>query len=237
MGIWVVIFTGIQWLIPLFFFFISGTLLGKLNSKNEIISDEKHGKGRDTWQVLCNGFPYAFLATFTDSAPFYGFTFILMFVSASIAVADTWSSEIGMYFRGNTIDILKLKKLQPGVSGGISLAGTLGGLAGAVCSATICVLLAFQELELDLADLEIAIIFTAIISAAGFCGMLLDSVLGSAFQLKYKNTKTGDLSDMASAENTIRSGISWMTNDAVNLVSNLIGTGVFALILYMFFAL
>lgn len=230
MGIWVVFFTGIQWLIPLFFFFISGTLLGKLNSKKEIVSDEKHGKGRDAWQVICNGFPYAFLATFTDSEPFYGFTFLLMFVSVSIAVADTWSSEIGMYFQGKTIDILKLKKLPPGVSGGISLEGTIGGLVGGICSAVICVFLAFKEPKL--AEVEWQLLFVSVIAFVGFCGMLLDSVLGALFQKKYQNPNTGEFSDISSAENTIQSGISWMTNDVVNLVSNLIGTGVFALFLY-----
>lgn len=237
MGIWVVFFAGVQWLIPLFFFFISGTLLGKLNTETEVASDEKHGKGRDAWQVICNGFPYAFLATFIGTQSFYEWSLLLTFVSISIAVADTWSSEIGMYFRGKTIDILRLKKQQPGVSGGVSWAGTLGGLAGAFCSAVISVLLAFRALELHMNDFELTLIVTGVISLAGFLGMLIDSIIGSAFQLKYKNPRTGDFSDTASAENTEHVGISWFTNDVVNLVSNLLGTSIFALFLYLYLGL
>lgn len=227
MGVWVVIFAGVQWLIPLFFFFISGTLLGKLNSGSEIITDEKHGKGRDAWQVICNGFPYAFLATFTIIDSFSSFAFFLMFVSVSIAVADTWSSEIGMFFQGKTIDILKFEKLPPGVSGGVSFAGTIGGLAGGISAAVICVLLDFQKFESP-------IIFIGMIGFAGFCGMLLDSVLGSGFQKKYKNIETGEVSDVFTSSNNVQSGLTWMTNDVVNLVSNLIGTAIFGGLFYLF---
>jgi len=96
-----------------------------LNAPNAIASDEKHGKGRDYVQVLCNGLPYAFLAAFAENLPLE--SLILMSVSIAIATSDTWSSEIGMYFRGTTIDILKLRKQPPGISGGISGVGTLGG--------------------------------------------------------------------------------------------------------------
>lgn len=194
--------------------------MSKLNAPNAIASDEKHGKGRDYVQVLCNGLPYAFLAAFAENLPLE--SLILMSVSIAIATSDTWSSEIGMYFRGTTIDILKLRKQPPGISGGISGVGTLGGFVGAISTAAICVFLISQKIDLFIIK-EIEIFY--VISGAGFLGMLLDSVIGSAFQIRYKNTDSGELSDTAFAENVRHSGFSWMTNDVVNLLSNIVGTG------------
>ena len=225
MGVWVFCFAGGVWLIPLFFFFITGTILGKINPGPVKVTDKKHGKGRDVWQVACNGLPYVFIATFFEKAPEEVLT--LMSVSIAIATSDTWSSEIGMYFRGRTFDILYLKKRQPGVSGGISLEGTGAGLLGAVLIAAICI---FLMIQVGVSP-EFKTSTFAFITLGGFAGMLIDSLLGSAFQIKFKNPRTGMLSDSVSAANTIPVGLAWMTNDAVNFLSNAIGTALFGILL------
>jgi len=60
--------------------------------------------------------------------------------------------------------------------------------------------------------------------------MLLDSVLGSAFQARYN--LQGQASDVPppGEHNTPQKGWSWLTNDLVNLLSNLLIT---AAVLYM----
>ena len=93
----------------------------------------------------------------------------------------------------------------------------------------VCILLI--SYELTPLELKYQVLLISIISLAGFLGMLLDSLLGAAFQLKFQNPETGEFSDIVSLENTNPIGISWMTNDIVNLVSNLIGTAIFAIFL------
>lgn len=220
LGLWVVWFAGARWLIPLFFFFITGTLLGRLSKNKAQATDAKHGKARDYVQVICNGGIYAFLATFVnDVAP--NVIFILMLISMAICTADTWSSEIGIYFRWNTYDMLRLKPVPPGLSGGVSLPGTLGGLMGGLAMAILGYFLLYDASPINL---------IAIITIAGFVGMLLDSILGASVQARYKNLKTNILSDNKSRDMILQQGWRWMTNDAVNAWSNALvtlGSGIF----------
>ncbi|MBK8514820.1 MAG: DUF92 domain-containing protein [Saprospiraceae bacterium] len=52
--------------------------------------------------------------------------------SICISLADTGSSDIGIYFRQKTYDIITFKPLQSGLSGGVSFAGTFAGCAGSI---------------------------------------------------------------------------------------------------------
>jgi uncharacterized membrane protein len=105
--------------------------------------------------------------------------------------------------------------MQPGVSGGISLEGTLAGLAAAI-------LLSFAVGLFY--DFSFAVFM--FVSIAGFMGMLADSVLGSWLQVKYK-TAAGILSDDAIAGTKKVKGYSWCTNDTVNIFSNILITLLF----------
>lgn len=92
-----------------------------------MLSDAKHDSPRDAIQVFCNGGLYALLAVADD---FYAD--LWMTISLCTATCDTWASEIGMYARWPTINIATLRRVAPGLSGGISLAGTLGGFGGSM---------------------------------------------------------------------------------------------------------
>lgn len=209
-GLWVLWFAGPAWLLPLFFFFISSTLLGRFSKKKPGAADRKHGQPRDYRQVLCNGGIYAALATLAPG-PSGEIALTLMAVSLAISTADTWSSEIGQAFGSRTLDILRWKSVPSGLSGGVSVAGTLGGLAGGVCQGVLCNFLIIKSLD----PKPILLIATA-----GFLGMLLDSLLGAGLQARYRDTVTGNLSDQSSENSVLHSGISWMDNDGVNICSN-----------------
>jgi uncharacterized protein (TIGR00297 family) len=141
--------------------------------------------------------------------------FLLMAaVSMAIATSDTWSSEIGTALGGSTYDIRNGKKIPPGISGGISLAGTLGGLAGA-CLSSLIALIVFGSLSES---------HMLLVTLAGFAGMLADSVLGAVFQQKFKDEASGHWQDQASDAYAATKGLSWMTNDTVNVISNLLIT-------------
>ena len=189
-------------------FLISGSLLSKLNKPQQ----EK--EGRNAKQVFANGITGIIFMIL------YGIVkeeiyLITAIVSFCISMADSTSSELGFYFKGATFDILSFKKLQPGVSGGISAAGTLAGLAGAVLLAFITSY--FYSFSLS--------VFLCIL-IAGFAGMLADSILGSWLQIKYK-TLDGKLCD--DEENGAKKvkGLSWCTNDMVNILSNMLITLLF----------
>lgn len=209
-GLWVLWFAGPLWLLPLFFFFISGVLLGRLTKGKSVAADAKHGKPRDYRQVLCNGGIYAALAVFS-TGPGRETAQTLMALSLSVSASDTWSSEIGQYFRHKTVDILRWKPVPVGLSGGVSLAGTLGGLAGALA-------MAFLGGLLQAGKPAGSMIWIA--TCGGFAGMLLDSILGAALQARYRDVSTGALSDQGGGNRLLYSGIPWVGNDGVNFWSN-----------------
>ena len=222
-GLWVLWFAGARWLIPLFFFFITGTLLGHLSKNKSQTTDAKHGKARDALQVLCNGGIYAVLATFAQGAA-REMMLSLMLVSMAICTADTWASEIGIYFRWKTYDVLRFRKTPVGLSGGVSVPGTLGGLLGALAMAALGNALLPDFLKPDL------LLF---ITISGFVGMLLDSIMGASLQARYRNVQTETLSDSTDKNTVLQSGWRWMTNDAVNFWSNAVVTVGMALYLHL----
>jgi uncharacterized protein (TIGR00297 family) len=218
MGLWVIYQCGYEYLLPLFVFFISSTLLGKLLKIKSISSDQKHGKPRDAFQVFCNGGIYTLLPGCIGWGFANQFSIELaMFASLSVSTADTWASEIGIFLRGRTYDILRLRPIAVGTSGGVSLGGTLGGLLGAVCLSSLGMFFFKSDVPLKVVFFPIAI--------AGFIGMLLDSVLGALVQARYQDPETGAITDIPVPGARLYSGVAWMTNDWVNLISNVLVSG------------
>ncbi len=213
-GLWVWYLAGFLWLLPLFFFFAGSTLLGRLTKNRPAAADAKHGRPRDFRQVLCNGGIYAALATWADG-PQRETALTLMALSISVSTADTWSSEIGQYFRHKTIDILRWKPVPVGLSGGVSAMGMLGGLAGAVTMAALCSALQYEFFHL-------ACVLP--VACGGLAGMMLDSVFGAGLQARYQDAETGEFFDQDGDNRRLFSGFPWMSNDAVNLWSNAMAT-------------
>ncbi len=206
MGLWILFFAGKNLLWPLFFFFVSSTLIGKWTKGRTVVSDVKHGKARDYRQVICNGGIYALLSTFLSSN-----MGMAMVISLAVSTADTWASEIGIYFRGRTYDVWHWRPIPVGLSGGVSWAGTSGGLLGAL--ATSVVTMASLHYNLNPGTV-------LAFAAAGFLGMLLDSLLGATLQARYRHEETSTLTDIPTS--ILHSGYRWMSNDAVNLLSNIL---------------
>ncbi|MFN7120315.1 MAG: DUF92 domain-containing protein [Saprospiraceae bacterium] len=225
LGLWVLWFAGAQWLLPLFFFFITSTFIGRWSKNRTQVTDVKHGKARDYVQVLCNGGIYGVLATFVKIGD-QNIILTLMLISMAVCTADTWSSEIGIYFRWKTYDIVKMRPVPPGLSGGVSVPGTLGGFFGALAMGILGSFLLHNNVKTAL------ILF---ITAAGFAGMLLDSIMGASVQARYKNLETNEMSDNKDANMILQNGWRWMTNDAVNVWSNVLIVVIMSLLLYIFF--
>lgn len=193
-------------------FLISGSLLSKLNN------DVKEKLGRNAKQVFANGIIGAiFLVIYKLTKDTVFLTAAIM--SFSISMADSVSSETGVYFKKTTFDIISFKKTAPGLSGGISLPGTLAGLAGALIIAAVTLIV-----------YKISATSFLVITLAGFTGMIADSILGSLMQAKYK-AANGLLLEAPETGTYLFKGWRWCTNDAVNLLSNALTTLLFLYIL------
>lgn len=214
----VVVAQGWILLAPLFLFLISSVLLGRLNKRAR--TDAKHGKPRDAMQVFCNGGIYALLALADD---FHAE--VWMAISICTATCDTWASEIGMYAAWPTVDIARWRRVPPGLSGGVSLAGTLGGLAGSMLMGIAISSPALEGLPEHgplTTMLGLVLGFWAALHYTAFAmgGMLLDSLLGALLQVRYD-----DGHGPRDAGTRQVAGFRWMTNDAVNLISNALTVG------------
>lgn len=199
-------------------FFISGSLLGRLPTPAVLAIDAKQGKPRDGMQVFANGGVAMICLMAYGVAPHGGWLFLFA-VSVAISTADTFSSEAGLRFGKKTYNLAGFRPVSAGLSGGVSVAGTLAGAAGAVLIAVVA-----NSLGIGLA---------AWVAVGGFAGMLLDSLLGSLWQAKYRLPQ-GQLADapFLPEQGIPEKGYAWMTNDAVNLLSNLITVVLAAFILY-----
>lgn len=224
---------GWAWAVPLILFFVLSSILTFLSHKfrrsaGDLV--EKSGP-RDQVQVLANGgVPLIlFLAAMNNMWPW---SYIIFLVAVASATADTWSTEIGQFFgRGAPLDILKWKPVEKGQSGGISLPGFVGGLAGA---AVISSVLFFQtdyyfENEWN---------FWILVTVAGFSGTLIDSILGSAFQVHYSCRICGRKTEKAEHCGTsghVVKGFKVFNNDTVNFFSISIASvlGIFAYLLFI----
>lgn len=211
---------GWQSIFLLGLFFITGSVFSVLENQNKKLSGAKIGKPRDYVQVICNGGIAAFCmvcySLFQSELAMLAFC-----ISVAVSTSDTWSSTIGNWAQGRVVDIINFRPLPIGISGGISWQGTVAGMAGAG-------LIAFAAHLLG-----VGFGFGWWIAGFGFLGMLTDSLIGSIWQRRYivNGTLLEESEELDHSKPA--KGLKWMTNDLVNLISNLIIT-IFATGLWYF---
>jgi uncharacterized protein (TIGR00297 family) len=203
---------GWQGALVLFAFFIPSTLLSRIGKarKRELTDIGKTGP-RDAWQVVANGGVAALALLF---APHYGALAFAAFAGAfAAASADTWGTEIGTLARGKPRSILTFQEIPTGLSGGITVQGTLAECAGAGVVAFVAALVhvgAFLP-----------------VFAAGVAGAVVDSALGATAQaLRYcpaceRRCETNPHS--CGRPTVVIRGLNFLENDAVNFAATLTG--------------
>ena len=208
---------GLKWSIPIISFFISSSILTKLNIKKNIDVRnyfEKNG-ARDYLQVIANGGMGGVLVlvnAFYSNELFYW----IYIAGLSSVCADTWATEFGTWRKTATYNALSLKPVAQGTSGGISVTGLIGAIAGSLCIALSAIVWA-----------EISYIrFVILVLLSGFAGSYFDSFLGTAVQVQYLcpvcNRVTERKIHCGKHTDYFR-GFSWINNDVVNLFSGLMG--------------
>ncbi len=224
MGNWVLYFGGWPWITALLFFFLSGTLWGKTLRPVAEVADPKAGQARDWRQVFCNGGIFALFSPGLYSS--CGSEVAqLMALSLCISTADTWASEIGVYFGGKTFDVRSWKPVPQGLSGGVSAAGTIAALLGALAMSGVAYWTTAGAFSVSQG---------LMISVGGFVGMLLDSWLGATWQARYQN-ELHEWQEQPQTGWSLVSGRPWVDNDLVNFFSNLIVCILYSLVLILQF--
>ena len=173
---------------------------------------QKKGGRRDCVQVFANSVPAVIGLLVFRFSPYKDAGMCVFAAGLAEAVADTWSGELGMLSKSDPVSIITFTKVPKGLSGGVSLAGTLSGLAASFLMA--CLFVGFYET---------APAFLGIVTVSGILGALFDSVLGATVQVHYRR-KDGTLTEHrmdGDQENARARGIPFITNDMVNFLSGL----------------
>ena len=174
---------------------------------------EKHG--RKFLQILING------GLGTLFIILYGIfkninLLIISIIQISGCFIDSVSSDVGTLSKKQPYDIFKRKRIDSGLSGGMSILGTLSSF---ICSILISLSM-YLVLNLKVLDL---VIITIII----FGQTIIDSLLGSCVQVKYKCKECGKIVEKNKCCNKVTSkisGVSWINNNMVNLLSSIVIT-------------
>jgi len=199
-------------------------IIGERSEKITGSINQRSG-ARGLVQVIANAFASTVAAVFS---------FILkkpelMIVYAAAlteCLADSLASDIGVLSKKDPVDICRIKRIKRGLSGGISLLGTLSALAGCVLMCLISFIFFGISVKVVVAVLVIPMI-----------GILIDSILGSLVQAKYKCTvcrKSTEKKVHCSQKTDHVGGLKLINNDSVNIISNFL-TAILAAVYVLLF--
>lgn len=205
-GLTIYKYGGFYLLMNLIAFFVLGSLVSKIQNDIKSYGEkfQEHTGPRNWVQVCSNALPVAVLTLMLRFMPSIQEFKLIGFALFATCFADTFASELGMLSKGKVVSITRFKPLQPGVSGGVTLMGTLAGLLGSIISSVFAVR-------------EFGLYGFVFVSIMGFVGMIIDSVLGDIFQRKYKD-ETGNLRDFTLDSPEV-GGVKFISNNAVNFIS------------------
>lgn len=224
------IFSAGGWLYtaPILIFFIASSALSHVpNSKKHAVDEIiESGARRNVTQVFANGMaPLVCVLTDLFNPDAHFFLFYLGALAA--ATADTWATEIGLFSHARPRSIISWQKTEAGISGGITILGSVGAIAGAALVTISGYMISHYFRQNAMAVQEIILI-----TAAGFFAQVIDSLLGAKWQRKNRCCVCGKITERrhhCEAATILESGKRWMNNDGVNLICGF--SGIFFVIL------
>ena len=214
--------TGWGWGLYLILWFALATLVSRLGRRTKatrlaavVAKDDQ----RDLWQVLANGGLFALCASalwlpYPPVPP----DLVAVAGAASLAAtgADTWSTELGTWLGGTPWSFRTGGRVPPGSSGAVTVAGSVGGVSGAL-------VLAGAALAVGL------IPQTAFLSVAlgGVAGAVADTLIGAWWQADrwcpVCETATERPVHRCGTATSHARGLRWLDNDRVNLLCGAVG--------------
>lgn len=224
LGVLVAHVHGRSGLAALFTTSIVAVLLGKLPGA-------QRDRPRTLKHVSANGLPVALSALLTIGFPdeYHGRAFFCGCLA--YLGADVVATQVGGRYGGTPRSVLTGRVLARGESGGVTLLGLVASVLGAAIP--LYVWMSWNPAPRQLLPVEVRLF-----ASAGFAAALLDSVLGAALQYRGRDPTTKTMTELRFIDGrpTERvSGVRWLDDDAVNLVSGLAAgaLGVAALRLYL----
>lgn len=210
---------GWAWAIVLVAFFVSSTALTLWRAddkRRSTINTIPQLPERTARQVAANGgvFALCLLLNFRNVSPRWQLAALGALAAAN---ADTWATEIGIMMGGTPRSILSWRRVTLGMSGGVTLFGTLAGVTGALFIAELAsFLLPALHPRLPL-----------IVAVAGTIGMLSDSMAGATVQTRRYCDRCREWTERrvhpCGYRTSHRHGFKWITNDEVNVFGALMG--------------
>jgi uncharacterized membrane protein len=190
-------------------FFVSSNLVSRAAGRVLRTDLDPKGDRRDLWQVYANGGPAALAAVAAPADT--GLAIWLVTTSLAAAAADTWATSIG----GRSPVLPRLlwsgRPVLAGTSGGVTLSGSVGAVAGAAIVAATGAVSAGLPLLFPVATL------------IGFAGMLTDSLLGGVLQGRFHCPRCDQPSEWrvhrCGNATVRRAGLAWLNNDGVNFLA------------------
>ncbi len=223
-------FGGWQLTVVLLAFFSSSVALGRIGrARKKTLTDIGKSGARDAWQVLANGGIATACGVLVHgwAAQTLSVTFFCAFAGAyAAATADTWGTEIGTLFERPPRSVLTLRPIATGLSGGVTLPGTLAEILGAMFLAGVALGSLSTMPKAPGIHVNVTGVFVAI-TIAGVLGALVDSLLGATLQ-ELRRCPACERScetnphDCGTPTRRIR-GLPGFTNDLVNALATLAG--------------
>lgn len=193
LGFYLLVVAGWNWLIPVLFFFVSSVAFTKINWFGR--KRKASSGGRNGWQVLANIF-WALLSSIlfliTENE-----LFIFLFIASVAAVtADTWASELGPVFNKKSFSVADMKMHEAGITGGISLGGTLAAFAGAFIVSGLSYYLFFHTWNLTIIGILTLSAFLACFADTFLGAFWEEKMYDSEYFTKQKNAESIDPNDL-----------------------------------------
>jgi uncharacterized protein (TIGR00297 family) len=202
-------------------FFIPSVALSKLGkARKRKLVDIGKGGARDAWQVLANGgvATLCAVAFALTHEPRWAWAFAGAY---SAATADTWATEVGTLARHQPRSIFTLRPIATGLSGGITLPGTLAEIAGAAWIAAVAVPAVTIAAGVVTGKAVLATLL------AGVIGATADSVLGASVQELRRCDACGRTCEtdphICGTPTRLVRGVAGVSNDLVNLLATASG--------------
>jgi len=202
LGVVIIISSGVSWFFMLLAFFLLGSMFTRYKYNFKLARGIAEGKGgvRGYKNVFSNSLAGLTLAIAYGIFPWHGQVLLAAYLgSVATACGDTLASEVGETYKGEPRMITTFKKVKPGTDGAVSILGEKAAFFGAL----VIALLAFILVPIDLS-------LVLIVTAGGFIGTNIDSLLGATLQQK-----------------------GYLTNNGVNLVATISGAIVSGLLYYV----